>query len=67
MNDSFSDSLMQMNFENPKEIQKKEFGKKIITQIWARENANTSSLIAKMGKGLTRYERVFGFKRCKRW
>jgi len=44
MNDFFSDSLLQMNFENPKEIQKKEFGKKLITQIWARENANTTSL-----------------------
>lgn len=44
MSDFSSNALLQMNFEDPKEIQKKEFGKRIMTQIWARENANTSSL-----------------------
>lgn len=44
MSDSFNDTLLQMNFENPKEIQKKEFGKKVISQIWGEENSNTSSL-----------------------
>lgn len=38
MSDSFNDTLLQMNFENPKEIQKKEFGKKVISQIWGEEN-----------------------------